>query len=116
MINIDKYDEIGKKNIAKNKYVTGFVGDIDEKIEQINNLKFTKGLFYKITHPLKMIRNRYEYNRLVNVKSELKNIYDSNILLYIEEETGDLKDDLEYASRVVKPKYMENFVKHLKIR
>lgn len=116
MMNIEKYDLIGKQNIDKNKYISSFTENLDEKIERITNFKYNKSKIYKIMHPVKTIKNNLEYNKLTVIKNEIQEVYDSNIMLFVDEETGNLEEDLEYASRVVKPKYMENFVKRLKLK
>lgn len=116
MLTVNKYDSLSKYNIDRNELIRDFTENLDEKMERIKNFKYNKSTIYKITHPIKMIRNNIEYNRLTDVKKKFKDAYNSSIMLFVEEETGNLEDDLEYASRVVKPKFMENYVKQLYLK
>lgn len=111
---INKYDTKSKYYIDKNSLISNFTENLDEKIERVTNFKYNKSNIYKIVHPFKAIKNNYEYTKLTNLKNDFQKVYDSNIMLYVSEESGILSDDLEYASRVVKPKYVEKYVKYLK--
>jgi len=113
---IKKYDTLSKENIYKSKVVSDFTENLDEKMELVNNFKYNTNLVYKLMHPFKLVKNIIDNSRLNSIKNEFNEIYDSSIMLYVNEETGNLHDDLEYASRVLKPKFIENYIKNIKLK
>lgn len=110
------YDERSKEIIDKMDVVKDFKKDLDEGFNKVNNFKYNNRAVYKLLHPVKLIKNCTESLRLKNIKSSYNYYYNASVLTYVTEETGDLQVDLGNAAFKEKPRYIEGYIKSLKLK
>lgn len=113
---IVSYDEASKKVIDDMDSIKQFKSDLNEQINSINSFKANKSALYKMIHPVKLIRNCKEEKRLKKIESTYNRLYDACILQYVIEESGDLQVDLDNAAYRSKPRFINNYVKALKLK
>lgn len=71
---------------------------------------------YKLMHPIKLVKTQVKKMRIKKVEKEFDTFMDSNILQYLEEESGELQTDLENAAFYYKPKFARKLAKKLQLR
>ena len=113
---IELYNSRSKEIIDNMDSVKRFKTEIEEKEDSIKNFKKNNKLMYKLLHPAKLIKNSIESTRIKYIRHTYENIYNSNVLEFVFEETGDLQEDLDYAAYKEKPAYMNTYVKSIKLK
>ena len=113
---IEKYNEKSKKIIDEMDSVKRFKTEIEEKEDSIKNFKKNNKLMYKLLHPVKLIKNCMASTRIKYIRHTYENIYNSSVLEFVFEETGDLQEDLDYAAYKEKPAYINSYVKSIRIK
>lgn len=110
------YTDVSKKEVLETKEIKEFNKNLNKRLDQVANLKFRKGIVRKLIHPIRTIKNNSEYRYLVRVKSEFDSYVNSDVLMYVVEEQGDLVSDLEGAARYYKPKIIKEYVRTIKLK
>ena len=113
---IVNFNEKSKELIDELESVKQFKKEFAQRQDVVDNFKANNDSLYKLMHPIKLIKNCCESRRLNTIKKDYDFIYDSNVLLYVMEETGDLQQDLENATYKVKPNHMDRYVKSIKLK
>lgn len=107
---IDKYNIAAKEYILTDKDVDKYKKEILEKEKKLSNLKYNSSFFYKLSHPILLVRANRELKKVSIVKEEFESIIDRPITEFIFEETGDIERDLYYASFSEKPREVKSFM------
>ena len=111
---IEYYTELSKKEVMSVKEVKDFNDQLNDELSKVSNLKFNRNVFMKLAHPIKTIKNSFDYRRLNKIKTNFNYFMNSNVLQYVCEESGELTSDLDYAARYYKPKAAVEYVRTLK--
>ena len=110
---IDHYTEISKKEVMNVKEVKDFSEKLESELLYVTNLKYGRSMIQKIIHPIVTVKNNRNYKRLNILKEKFDSFVNSDVLQYVDEETGELATDLDYAARHTKPTMAKEFVKSL---
>ncbi len=113
---IDVYEIKSRKIIDDLSTVKEFKETMKEKQDKIKDFKVNNSVMYKLTHPVKVIKNTKESLRLKNIQSTFDYYYNSSVLKYITEENGDLTEDLDNAIYFEKPNYIVGYIKSLNLK
>lgn len=113
---IEQFNLESKEIIDKDKDIAEFSRKLNEKLEEVSNLKYNSSLFYKLIHPVKIYKNNREFLRVSYINQEYNDIYNSSIINYITEESGEIVNDLENAARVNKPNYIKRYIKSISLK
>jgi len=108
---VREYEELSKIVIAEDKEIQGYAKELNERLSSLNNFKLNKTILTILIHPIKTMKNSSDLKRLTCIKSKFDEMLEANIVTYIDEETGVLEEDLEYASTSTKPKMLKLFIK-----
>ncbi len=111
---IEYYTKVSREEALKNKTIRDFNDNVDRQLWTIENFRANTKALYKIMHPYIVVKNSVRYKRLTKIRKEFDSYLDSSILLYEKEENGDLREDLEKASKYYKPIFIEKYVKSIK--
>ena len=112
---IDEYDELSKEYVRSKKEVNSYLQYLSDKRYYLD-IELSKKKTELLKHPIKLVRDLSERRRLVKIEKNINDIIDSPILLNCIEETGDLEDDLQYASYRVKPGRVLSYMRSNKIK
>ncbi len=112
---IDEYDELSKQYIKSNKEVSDYLQYLSDKRYYLD-IELSKDKIELLKHPIKLVKNISERRRLIKIEKNLDEIINSPILYNCTEETGELKEDLEYASYKVKPGRVLSYMHSNKIK
>ena len=108
------YTEISKREILENKEIKEFNEKLESELLRVSNLKFGSSVVSKLLHPIRTLKNNSEYKYLKTVRNEFDSYVASDVLMYVDEEHGDLVSDLESAARYFKPRLIREYVKTVK--
>ena len=107
---IDEYDIEAKEYILSCKDVNKYKDELKIKEKKLINFRYNSSFFYKLTHPVTLIKANREIKKVEKIKADFENIIDRPILEFVSEETGDIEKDLHYASFYEKPKEVKSFM------
>lgn len=110
------YDEKCKEIIDNMDSVKQFKKDFNDRNAEIYRFKANNTALYKLLHPIKLIKNRYEAKRLKIVYDNYYTIYNRSVIKYVKEETGELEADLYNPTFQLKPNQMDDYVKSLNLK
>lgn len=108
---IDYYTEVSKKEVMDVKEVKDFSEKLNSELSYVTNLKYGRSIIQKIMHPIVTVKSNRSYKKLNNIKDKFDSFINSDVLQYVDEETGELATDLDYAARHSKPAVAREFVK-----
>lgn len=113
---IEYYTKVSREEALKNKTIRDFNDSVDRELWTIEHFRANTKVINKILHPYTLVKNSFRYKRLTRIRNEFDSYLDSSILLYEKEETGNLREDLENASKYYKPMFIEKYVKSKKLK
>jgi len=108
---IDLYTSKSMEYLNNDEIIKKYEKELKEKQEFVKDLVINTRLIDKIIHPFCLIRTSSELKRLDRIKKEYYELKNSNLLEHIDEETGDLQEDLSGAATYYKPKRIRNYAK-----
>ena len=115
-VDIASYDALCINIIDNMDSVKEFKKDFNEKYEEIYRFKASNSNLKKLLHPVKLIRNHLDSKRLMIIYDNFYDIYNSSVIKYINEETGELEKDLEKPTLELKPNHIDSYVKSIKLK
>lgn len=107
---IEKYDSISKKRLGEEEDITQYQDELNANITQLSNFKASNTIFTILLHPIRMIKTKNELQRLKNTRIKFQSAIDKSLVMYMDEETGILEEDLIHAMEYSKPKYLRKFM------
>lgn len=107
---IELYDVTDKEMLKKEHDIQQYQKDLSVNITHLSNLKINSTFFDKVFHPIRMMRIKSELKRLEIVENNFQEALNASLITYMEEETGDLEEDLINAMTYSKPKYLRKFM------
>ena len=110
------FEEESIRIIEEDEEVIKYVKDLELKTKLLEVVTMNTYGLRKWMHPFRYKRTEEELNRLSSIKDRFYSIKKSPILRNIGEETGDILEDLEYASYKVKPGRVKTYMRDNKIR
>ena len=113
---VAKYDAICRNIIDNMDSVKQFKRDFNESYEKVCRFNARYDSFEKLSHFIKLIKNRREENRLAIIYDTYYDIYNESVVKYVKEETGELDVDLHDPTYKYKPNHMDTYVKSLKLK
>ncbi len=113
---IASYDEKCRKIIDNMDSVKQFKEDFQKRQNEINRFKARSFFFYKIKHPIKLIKNRSESKRLKRINDTFYDIYNRSVVKYVKEETGDPYIDLDIPATKTKPNQIDIYVRSIQLK
>ncbi len=108
------YTELSKKEALDNENIREFNDEVNCELSLIENIRVNTNMLYKLLHPYSVVKSNIRYKNLTKIKNKFESILESNVLLYSNEETGDLEKDLDSAAKIYKPKYIEDYVESVR--
>lgn len=109
---VEYYNELCKKKcLEEDKEIKEFNDNLNRNLERVRNLKFHRSIFQKIAHPLTTVKTAIEYAALTWIRRDFDEYLDSDLLQYLDEESGDFYKDLINVSEDYKPKYVRDYIK-----
>ena len=109
---IDQYDILANRIIEQDEEITAYEKDLkDKKIKITSMMREVKILL----HPVKLVRLSKERKRLVRISSELEELKRTTVLNNMDEESGDLEEDLSNSAYKYKPGRIKLFMKRNQI-
>ena len=109
---INRYDALSNKIIKEDKEIKNYEKELASKKITISCL-FAKPTTY--LKPLKLIRLVEENRRLKLISKDLKLLKDTSVLNNMDEESGDLNEDLHNSAFIFKPRRIKKYMKNNKI-
>ena len=110
------FDDKSKEIIDNMDSIKDFKNNLDEREKLVDNFNVNNNILKKLLHPVKLVKNYKESKRIKRIRNTFNNMYYTSVLSYVTEETGDLQVDLDNAAYKVKPAYIDNYVKSLKLK
>ena len=109
------YTEVSKEEIFKVKEIKENSDELNSELKRVTNLIINRSLIEKLIHPVITIKSNIEYNHLKKIKRNFDSFVESDALIYVDEELGDIVSDLECAARYNKPKMLREYIKTMPI-
>ena len=113
---IKKYNELSKEQLQKDEIISNYNDNLNVCIDNLQKLKVSQNITTIILHPIKVIRNNRELKRLTAIRNDFKELYDANLVRFMEEESGNIDKDLQNAMNMTKPKVLKRFIKNNPIK
>ena len=113
---INYYNEVSKETIRNDEEVKDFMDLLYKSITKIDNFRISKNIVYKLTHPIKTIKNNSEYKRLKKIEKDFNNLVEYNVMYFNNDEFADLDEDLDVAAKYTKPNAVKKYIKSLNIK
>jgi len=109
---IEKYNELSKEKLQSDEEISNYNENLNRNIDELTNLRINQKITTVIFHPIRVIRNNKELKRLTNIRNDFKELYDTNLVRFMEEESGNIEQDLKNAMNTTKPKMLKRFIKN----
>ena len=107
---IDDYNELANRIIAEDKAIQGYEEDLHTKKANITSL-LKGGSLSVLLNPIRLIRLAKENRRLLRISTTLDGLKRSTILNNMDEESGELEEDLYNSAHYFKPNRIKWFMK-----
>lgn len=107
---IEKYDKESKRKIRSDEFVIEYKKNIEESEENLKNLKYNSSFFFKLTHPITLIKTGKNLKKLNIIKEKFDELIERPITEFIDEETGNIETDLENAMIYKKPYCIRHYM------
>ena len=107
---IDDYNELANKIVAEDETIKRYEEELRCKKATITSLLNGRSLSV-LLHPIRLIRLSKEKKRLIRISDTLDELKRSTILNNMDEESGELEEDLYNSAHYFKPNRIKWFMK-----
>lgn len=113
---IETYDKESRERIRDKESVSKYKKELENYRVHLRNIKLNySSILKKLCHPIIVLKTSSELKKVDKIERKLDEMLDSSLVMYFDEETGDLKEDLNNALEYYKPKHIEAFIAENKI-